>query len=107
MAIVIVVSTSLPSREAADRLARTLVDERLAACVQVSGPVRSTYRWRGALEITDEWRCEIKTTDDAWPRARDRIIALHSYEVPEILMTRAEASAAYAEWVGQQVGSEK
>ena len=99
----VVVSTTLPSRESADRLARALVDERLAACVQVTGPIRSTYRWKGAVEATDEWRCEAKTTEDAWPRIRDRIAALHAYDVPEIVMARIESSAAYANWVAQQV----
>lgn len=101
----VVVSTTIPSRDSADRLARALVDERLAACVQVVGPIRSTYRWKGAVEATDEWRCEAKTTEDAWPRIRDRIAALHAYDVPEIVMERIESSAAYASWVRQQLAA--
>lgn len=99
----ILVSTTVPSRDAADALARALVDERLAACVQVSGPIRSTYRWKGARETTEEWRCEAKTTEGTLAKVRDRITDLHPYEVPEIVMTRIEATAEYTEWIRAQV----
>ena len=99
----VVVTTTLPTRESADLLARALVEERLAACVQVLGPVRSTYSWTGAVEAADEWRCEAKTTEGGWPRIRDRIATLHSYDVPEIVMARIEASDAYVNWVREQV----
>lgn len=81
------ISTTLDSEEAAGRLAATLVEERLAACVQVIGPVRSTYRWEGKVESATEWICLAKTSEVAALAATVRIKALHSYVVPELLIT--------------------
>lgn len=103
MSSLLLVVTTLPSREAADRIAAALVEERLAACVQVTGPVASTYRWKGAVERAEEWRCEAKTSADRWPAIRDRIAALHPYELPEIVALPAEALPSYARWVADEV----
>ena len=94
-----IVLTTLPSREAAETIARTLVEERLAACVQLVGGVRSIYRWDGRIDESDEIQLVAKTTPDAADGVIDRLRALHPYEVPEILTLDAVASAAYGAWL--------
>lgn len=103
---VVIVTTTLPSRAAARTLARALIRERLAACAQIEGPIESVYRWRGRIESAREWYCHCKTTRQRWPALRRHIAALHPYEVPEIVMVRAEASAEYARWVAEVVSGE-
>jgi len=98
----IVVLTSCGSAEEADRIAGALVAERLAACVQIL-PVRSVYRWRGAIERASEWQLQIKTRAALADRVEARIVALHGYELPEILVFPVEAgSAGYIDWVGTE-----
>jgi len=85
--------------DAARQLARGLVEQGLAACVQVSAPVASVYRWRGAVEEAREWVLAAKT-----PRARlDAALAWlareHPYELPELVWWEIEASAEYRDWV--------
>lgn len=100
----VVVSTTVASAADADRLATLLVEERLAACVQVAGPVRSTYRWRAVVEQADEWTLAIKTTAAALPALEARLAGEHPYEVPEILAVEVRhASPAYAAWVREGV----
>ena len=100
MDAVMIVLTTVPDAACADRIARTLVDERLAACVTVLGAARSTYRWQDAVESADELPLLIKTTEARWPALRERLRALHPYEVPEMLAGRAEDGwPAYLDWV--------
>ncbi|MEI7443992.1 MAG: divalent-cation tolerance protein CutA [Burkholderiales bacterium] len=102
---VTIVLTTVPDAACADRIARALVDERLAACVTALGPARSTYRWQGAVESAEELPLLIKTTADAWPALRERLRALHPYEVPEMLAWRAaDGWPAYLDWVRGEVG---
>ena len=91
--------TTMPDDERAAKLARTLVDEGLAACVNVHGPMVSTYRWQGAIEQASERQLVIKTTRARLPQVETRLRALHPYELPEFVVLRAEASVAYAGWV--------
>jgi periplasmic divalent cation tolerance protein len=79
------VMTTLPDQAAAERVAATLVEERLAACAQVFGPVSSTYWWQGSVERSIEWYCQAKTTVARLPQLQARIQELHPYEVPEII----------------------
>jgi periplasmic divalent cation tolerance protein len=98
------VVTTIDDRDAAQAIADAVVRERLAACVQVSGPISSTYRWKGALERTEEWVCTAKTTRDGAPALVARLRALHSYDQPEILVTPvADAAPGYAAWVASEV----
>ena len=60
--------TTTARREEADRIARMLVEERLAACAQVSGPITSTYHWQGKIETSEEWQCRAKSRLDLWER---------------------------------------
>ncbi|MBP8234804.1 MAG: divalent-cation tolerance protein CutA [Rhizorhabdus sp.] len=91
--------TSCSTPDEADRIASALVDERLAACVQIHA-ARSVYRWAGHIERTDEWTLHIKTREALADAVRDRIAALHSYDLPEFIALRVEtASADYAAWI--------
>jgi len=84
----------------AERIGRIAVEERLAACVNILGPVRSTYRWQGAVETADEVAAIFKTTQASTDALIARIASLHSYDVPCITSWPVEkALAAYADWV--------
>jgi periplasmic divalent cation tolerance protein len=101
MTDVVLILTTI-SDERAEPLARALVDERLAACVNIHGPMTSIYRWKGEVEREAERQLIIKTTRDRVPALEARIRALHSYELPEFIVVSAEGgSAAYLDWVGQ------
>ena len=94
------VITTTEKREDAERIARKLVEARLAACVQVLGPIRSTYRWKGAIETAEEWQCVAKSRADLFDRIDAAIRAVHPYDVPEILAVPiAAGSRAYLEWL--------
>ncbi len=94
------VQTALDSESAAASLATTLVEERLAACVQVVGPITSTYRWKGEIEQAMEWLCVAKTAKSLTSVVISRIRDLHPYQEPEILVTAAtDGSAGYLDWV--------
>jgi len=96
----LLVSTTTETREEARRIARRLVERRLAACVQVLGPIESTYRWRGAVETAAEWLCLAKTRAERFAEVRDAIAEMHPYEVPEIVAAPLVAgSEAYLAWL--------
>jgi periplasmic divalent cation tolerance protein len=99
MADILVVLTTMPDDDRADALARTLVEERLAACVNVHGPMRSTYRWKGQIECDAERQVVIKTTRGQLATLEARLRALHPYELPEFVVITADASDAYGKWV--------
>ncbi len=96
--IVLVLSTA-PDDDRAEQWARTLVDERLAACVNVHAPMVSVYRWRGRVERDRERQIVIKTTRGRLAAIETRLLALHPYELPEFVVIDASASAAYDRWV--------
>ncbi len=80
-----------------------LIQRGLAACAQVSGPTRSTYRWKGELQHEDEYILNVKTTAARYPKLAAFIDENHPYEVPEIIATGVvSVSAAYLDWVKQQ-----
>lgn len=92
--------TTCPDPDSADRLARALVEERLAACVSVLPGVQSTYRWQGALEQASEYLLLIKTTRARYPALQARLPALHPYELPELVAVESSAALpAYLQWV--------
>lgn len=95
----ILILTTMPDDDRAARLARTLVEERLAACVNVHGPMTSTYRWQGRVEVEAERQLAIKTTRARRGALEARLRALHPYELPEFVVVDATGSDAYAEWV--------
>ena len=98
-----VVLTTLPDAEAGARLARALVEEKLAACVNLVPGVRSFYRWQGELEDSGEVLLLVKTRADRCAALAARIQALHPYDLPEVLELAASGgSAAYLDWVGRE-----
>ena len=101
---VVLVLVSAPDLATAERIADELVGARLAACVKVGGPVRSTYRWKGLVERDEEWRVEIVTTAPAGARVAGAVRAVHPDEVPEVVeVPVADGDDAYLAWVGEQV----
>ncbi|MFF2922109.1 divalent-cation tolerance protein CutA [Streptomyces celluloflavus] len=94
------VLTTAGSEEAARHLATTAVAQRLAACAQIDGPVRSVYRWQGKIENDAEWRVLYKTTAARYPELARHIEAVHPYDTPEIIATPVTAgSDAYLSWL--------
>lgn len=86
------------------KIAKNLVESRLAACVQISGPVYSTFRWKDKIEEEEEMSCLIKTTMLLYPRVEEEIRRSHSYEVPEILVFPVLAgNPDYLEWIRSEV----
>lgn len=97
-----VVLVTLEAQEAAIALAETLVNERLAACINLF-PIQSIYCWQGQLQQDHEWQLVIKTHRNRYDQLTARIEALHPYEVPEIIMLPIIAgSAPYLNWVRDQ-----
>lgn len=95
-----------PGADVAARIARALVEERLAACVNVLPGVRSVYRWQGAVEEADEVLLVAKTTRAALPALRARLPALHPYELPELVAVEvADGLPAYLRWIADNVAA--
>ena len=103
MAKALEVHVTAPDRARAEVIARAVVGERLAACVNIVGGVRSIYRWQGAIQEDDEVLCLIKTRPERLAALTDRIRTLHPYDVPEILAFEvADGSPAYLEWLAAE-----
>ena len=98
-----IVFCTCPDALTASRLAKALVDERLAACVNVIGGVASTYRWNGEVHVDDEVLLVIKTMADRFEAMQARLVALHPYDVPEVLAIEPVAGAApYLAWLERE-----
>jgi len=103
----VVIACATASREEAARIGHALVAERLAACAQMFA-IDSIYRWEGKVQEDAEWMVQAKTSAAAAQAATDRILALHSYAVPEVTVTPIiGGSPAYLEWVAVSVGDQK
>jgi periplasmic divalent cation tolerance protein len=100
------VVTTTDQRKLAEQIARRLVDERLAACVQISGPVTSVYRWQGEVCTGEEWQLCIKTRGELFDSVSAAIRRLHTYETPEILAMPVEGSAEYLAWLESETRAE-
>ena len=97
---VVLVLTTVPAGELGEGVARALVEERLAACINVLAPMTSIYRWRGAVERDTEQQLVIKTTPDRVAALQARLGQLHPYELPECLVLAVTGgTAAYLDWV--------
>ncbi|TWT88869.1 Divalent-cation tolerance protein CutA [Pseudobythopirellula maris] len=100
------VTTTTGDRAIAERIAAELVDKRLAACVQITGPATSSYHWDGAIEITEEWLCTAKSSDDHWGAIQEVVSRLHPYDVPELIATEiVRVSDAYGAWLRRELAS--
>lgn len=99
------VTTTAGSEEEAEQISAALVERRLAACVQVVGPIASRYHWQGTVELSTEWMCVAKTSAARYTELEAAIRELHSYDEPEILATPIVAgSAGYLDWLSQGLG---
>ncbi|HEV2086957.1 MAG TPA: divalent-cation tolerance protein CutA [Cryptosporangiaceae bacterium] len=95
-----VVLTVTDSADAAHGLARSVVEARLAACVQICGPVRSVYRWEDVLEDAAEWQLWCKTTDACYEPLAAHLVQHHSYDTPEIVRLPIESGhPPYLRWI--------
>ncbi|MET0307020.1 MAG: divalent-cation tolerance protein CutA, partial [Solirubrobacterales bacterium] len=104
MADYVQVLTAAGSEQEAERISAALVERRLAACVQVIGPVASRYRWQGKVEQGREWLCLAKTEAARYDELEAAVRELHSYDEPEIVATPIVAgSAGYLGWLSEQV----
>lgn len=99
----ILVLTNLPDQTSAQQLAETLITEKLAACVNILSPCQSIYHWEGKIESAEEWPMMIKTTTDRYAQLEIRILALHPYELPEIIQVEIKGGLnQYIQWVHQE-----
>jgi periplasmic divalent cation tolerance protein len=99
-----IVLTTAGSQDEARKIARALVERRLAACVNIVAPVESVYRWQGEVENAQEWLLIIKTTAQAFSKVREAICELHSYDLPEcVLLSIEDGSKTYLEWIAESV----
>lgn len=97
--------TTTGAEEQALSIARVLVSERLAACVNIIGPIRSVYRWRDAIEDDREYLLIIKTRATLYVKVELRVRELHTYEVPEVLaLTADRGSPPYIKWLLESTG---
>jgi len=102
----IVVFSTASSAAEAEAIARKLVEERLAACVNVVTDVRSFYRWKGKIENSPEWLLVIKSSRGRFDALRAALEKLHSYEVPEaIALPVVEGAANYLNWMEGELGA--
>lgn len=100
MADLVQVSTTLDSPDSAAALAHVLVERRLAACVQVIGPIESTFRWADAVQTAPEWLCLIKARDADLPEIVAVITDMHPYDLPEIVAVPIVGGhAPYLAWL--------
>ena len=108
MADYIQVVTTTEHKKDAQRIAQTLVRERLAGCVQVLGPITSTYRWGGTIETSEEWQCLAKSRSCLFEEIDEAIRRVHPYDVPEILALPVVAgSRAYLAWLAEELREPK
>jgi periplasmic divalent cation tolerance protein len=99
------ITTTTGARHDAEQIASELVSRRLAGCVQVSGPITSTFRWQGKIETAEEWMCTAKTGRAQLGAIQKLFAEIHPYEVPEVIATAiVDGSEAYLKWLGEQVG---
>ena len=100
----LLVSTTTPTPALAQQIASALVERRLAACVQIQGPMLSVYRWEGAVEQSEEWLCTAKTRSTLFAEVEQVVTELHEYECPELIASPLKkASEAYLQWLDQEL----
>jgi periplasmic divalent cation tolerance protein len=97
------VMTTTGSKEEAETIGRALVTKRLAACVQISGPITSVYWWQDEVETAEEWHCFIKSKQDHYVELEAAIKQIHPYETPEIIATPITlGSRDYLRWIDEE-----
>jgi periplasmic divalent cation tolerance protein len=102
----IIVLSTAGAKEEARSIADALVERKLAACVNIVGPIESVFRWKGEVDFANEHLLVIKTTAGCFEQVRDAIKELHSYELPECIRIGIEdGSTAYLKWIEDSVGA--
>src|SRR5256884_7234563 len=100
------ITTTTGTRHDAEQIASEVGSRRLAGCVQITGPIGSTFRWQGKVETAEEWVCTLKTNRAQLAAIQRLFEEIHPYEVPEVIATPiADGSDAYLKWLGEQLGS--
>ena len=99
---VVLVLSTFSDLATAETCARQLIEHSRAACVQIDGPIRSVYQWKGTLGTEEEFRLLVKTSPESLDGCVAALKEHHPYELPEIVVLHAHASAAYASWVTEQ-----
>lgn len=103
----VIVSTTAESEEMLAQIADSLLEKRLAACCQISGPINSMYRWKGKVESSQEFVCSIKTMSGLIQKVSATIAEIHNYDEPEIVATEiVGGSDTYLKWIAESVTSE-
>jgi uncharacterized protein involved in tolerance to divalent cations len=99
----ILVFITASSEKEGEKIAGALVKERLAACVNVLGGIKSTFRWKGQISVEDEVLLLVKTKDRLFEKLKKRVLELHSYQVPEILaIPILTGFEKYLSWIGEE-----
>ncbi len=99
--------TTVDRKEILEQIGRALLEKRLIACIQISGPITSMYWWKDVLEDTQEWVGTMKTTEELYPRVEVELRRLHPYEVPEIVVLESRrVLPEYEEWVQAVTGGQ-
>lgn len=97
------VITTVSEKKDAEKLAKEVLDRRLGPCVQIVGPFKSVYRWKGSIEKTREWACVIKTRKALYKKVETVIKKIHPYEVPEIIVIPIiDGSRDYLKWLSDE-----
>lgn len=98
------VLTTAGEKKDAERIAKAMVEKRLAGCVQILGPITSTYWWKGNIEKTEEWLCLIKSKKAVYEKLEEAIKKIHPYQLPEIIATPIiSGGKEYLRWLGDEV----
>ena len=99
------VLTTIPNKEAGEKIARNLIEKRLAACVTISPPSHSLYWWQGKIEEEEEHVLLIKTKKELFSKLERKILELHPYEVPEIIaIPLIKGYIKYLDWIDKETG---
>ncbi|MCU0849725.1 MAG: divalent-cation tolerance protein CutA [Candidatus Thermoplasmatota archaeon] len=98
------VFTTTEKKEDAEKIAKTLVEKRLAGCIQIIGPIKSTYWWKDDIETSEEWICFIKSKKKLYDELEKAIKEMHPYETPEIIAIPIVAgSKKYLQWLDNEL----
>ena len=101
------ITTTTETKEQAEKISQHLVEIKLAACVQITGPITSIYRWKGKVEKAQEWLCVIKTREELFDRVETAIKKMHTYETPEIVAVPIiKGSKEYLTWLDDETNND-
>ncbi|MBE0478046.1 divalent-cation tolerance protein CutA [Candidatus Aerophobetes bacterium] len=102
------VITTCEKKEDAEQIAKNLIEKRLAGCIQILGPILSTYWWKGSVERAEEWLCFIKSKKSCFADIEKTIKKIHPYEIPEIIaLPIVQGSKDYLTWLGGELEEKK